>query len=121
MFVLILDLLDVTQTSPWMLRLVKGDFGAQICLKLCEVSVLEARDGHEVLEELNAPVARIILRLVLDVVTLLAVPGAHADVLWDDFDVIVDLEGSRQCGKKAVHQVFGVRIEGCESAHIECE
>jgi hypothetical protein len=92
--ILVLDLLDVTQTSPWMLRLVQSDLGAQISLELGKVSVLEARDSLQVLEELNAPVARIILRLILDVVTLLAVPGAHADVLWDDLNGIVDLEGS---------------------------
>tara|TARA_R110002003_G_scaffold13_17_gene965 strand:+ start:7174 stop:7617 length:444 start_codon:yes stop_codon:yes gene_type:complete len=84
--VLILDLLDISKTAPRMLRLVQSDLGAQVGLEESKIAVLHARDGHEVLEELHTPVARVILRLVLDVVAALAIPCAHADILGNDVD-----------------------------------
>jgi hypothetical protein len=84
--VLILDLLDISKTAPRMLRLVQSDLGAQVGLEESKIAILHARDGHEVLEELHTPVARVILRLVLDVVAALAIPCAHADILGNDVD-----------------------------------
>jgi hypothetical protein len=93
MQVLIFELLDISQTGPRVLRLVQSDLGAQVCLEEREVTVLETRDGHQVLEELDAPVARVILGDLLDVIALVAVPRAHADIFWNDVDGGGEIEG----------------------------
>lgn len=100
-----------------MLRLVEGDFSTQIGMEDVDVSVLEARNGHQVFEELDAPVARVILRLVLDVVAFLAVPGAHTNVLGDDVEAAGDFEGRSQRRKKTVDQILGIGVECLKAAH----
>jgi hypothetical protein len=76
-----------------MFFLVEFYFGAEICLENCEVAVFETRDGFQVFEKLHSPVARIVLRLVFDVVAPLAVPRAHADIFWNDVNRVGETKG----------------------------
>jgi hypothetical protein len=83
-----------------MLGFMKSHLGANILLKGAQVAARDARDRLEVLEELNAPVAGIVLGLVFDVVATLTVPSAHADILRNDIDAIGDAKGVAKAGSR---------------------
>lgn len=86
MFIFVLDFFDVTETAPWMLSVVCVDLGPQTHLELFEIPAIEAGNGLEVFQKLNAPVARVVLGLIFDVVAPLTVPCAHSNVWRDDLD-----------------------------------
>jgi hypothetical protein len=100
-----------------MLGLMQSHFSAQIPLKSVQIAILEARDGLQVLQELNTPVARIILGLVLDVVASLTVPSTHADVFGDNINAVGDVEGGCQCWEKAINEILRVGIECLKATH----
>jgi hypothetical protein len=76
-----------------MFFLMKFNFGSQICLEHRKIAVFEARDGFQIFEELYTPVARVVLRLIFDVIATLAIPRTHAYVFWDDVDWVREAEG----------------------------
>lgn len=111
------DLLDIGEAAPGMLLLVEIHLRTQVSLEDGEVSLFEAGDGHQVFQELDAPVAGVVLGLVLDVVATLAIPGTHADVLGDNVHAVRDTERSCQRWDEAVHQVPRVGVESIKAAH----
>jgi hypothetical protein len=78
---------------------------------------VEACDALEILKKLDTPITRIVLSLVLDVVTVLAVPRTHTDIFWDDVKGGWNVEVSSKRRKEAVHQILCVCVEGLEAAH----
>jgi hypothetical protein len=100
-----------------MLLFMSNYLGTEIGLEEIEVALLETGYGHQVFEELDTPVARVILGLVLDMIAPLTVPRTHANVLGNYVDGIGDAEGSRQRWKKAVDEVPRVGIQCFEPTH----
>lgn len=116
-FILVLDLLDVSKTAPWMPSLVTVDLGSQTLVEFLKVPTIEACDGLQILEKLNSPVAWVVLCLILDVVASLAVPCTHTNVFWNDLEGSLNMEIAGQRRKEAVDEVLGVRVQSRKASH----
>ena len=82
-----------------------------------KTTYLVAADRKEFLQKLDAPVARVILRLVGDMIATHAVPGAHADVLGKHIQDISDAKVCRNTGEHAIDEVTSIPFEGLVTTH----
>jgi hypothetical protein len=76
------------------------DLLAETLLEQRKVIAVQTRHCCEQLQELDSPVARVVLRLVLEVVSAFAIPDAHTDVVRYDIFEMIDIDLVCRCNSR---------------------